>query len=93
MRSVDAYGYENETDAAIEVWAVCNGVRIDPQSGSAVHGAPKVHETKKDSVVIRKGPGWSHQRLTDLLERLAFFDPQGERDWKQDLSFEGAKPS
>jgi hypothetical protein len=70
---------------------MCYGVRLDPQTGQQVHGSPKVHETRKDSVTVRKGPGWSDQRLTDIISRLAFFDPQGERDWQQTLSADGAR--
>jgi hypothetical protein len=90
-RNVDAYGVENETDRAIEVWARCDGVQVDPSTGLTVGHAPRKHEMLKSSVTIRKGPGWSSNRLTDILRRLTFFAPAGEgtRDVEQTLTAEG----
>lgn len=90
-RAVDAYGIENETDASIEIWARCTGIRVDPDSGQAVHGSFKRHETKQSSTVIFKGIGWSRHRFTDIVSRLTFFDPQGERRFRQSFSAESAE--
>ena len=79
-RIVDAYGIENETDASIEIWGECTGVLQDPKTGQSVGFAPKRHEKMRSSVVILKGPGWSPQRLTDIIARQAFFAPPGEGD-------------
>lgn len=89
MRNVDAYGFESETPTKVEVWARCGGVRIDPQTGLAMPYAPKVHELLKSSVTIRKGPGWTDQRFTDIIRRLAFFAPDGDRQWEQTLTEDG----
>lgn len=89
-RAVDAYGIENETDGSIEVWARCGGTRIDPSSGLAVFGfSAKNHPTMKSSTVILKGPGWSPQRFTDIVSRLSFFAPEGDRQFRQDVTPEG----
>jgi threonine synthase len=93
MRAVDAYGLENETDSKIELWARCDGVRIDPSTGTVVHGAPKVHETRKDSMVIMKTPDWSQNRLADIISRSAFFAPDGDRKWEQDFTADGVHAS
>jgi hypothetical protein len=88
-RAVDAYGIEDDANLYVEIWAKCSGVRIDPQSGLAVHGAPKVHEERRGSIKIQK---WSHLdinsgRFTDLVRRLAFFQPEfAERNFKQGLT-------
>src|ERR1700690_4191485 len=73
-RQCDAYGIENETPSMIEIWARCNGV---------THGH-RVHELKRDSVVIMKGIGWSPNRFTEIIRRLAFFHPLGDRRWTQE---------
>ena len=94
MRGVDAYGLENETDSMIEIWARCDGVAIDPSTGVQIHGSPRVHEVKKSSVFIKKGPGWSGNRLTDIISRLAFFAPGAAsegREFTQNLSADGLK--
>lgn len=88
-RIVDAYGMANETSSSVEIWARCTGVLLDPSTGLAVHGAPKRHEMRADSVTIAKGPGWTHRRLTDAISRLMFFAPDGDRHWAQDLSHDG----
>lgn len=88
MRSVDAYGIENETDASIEIWARCDGVRIDPKTGRTVLNAPRKHMTMKSGVIILKGVGWSAQRFTDIVRRQAFFAPagEGERRFQQNIT-------
>lgn len=90
-RIVDAYGIENETDASIEVWAKCTGVLQDPQTGLSVGFSTRKHPEMKSSVTILKGPGWSPQRLTDIIARQAFFAPpgEGERQFLQTLSPDG----
>ena len=89
-RAVDAYGIERESDASIEVWARCGGTRLDPSSGRAVWGfAAKNHPPMKSSTTILKGPGWSPQRFADIVSRLAFFGPEGDREFRQDLTREG----
>jgi len=94
MRAVDAYGLENETDSGIEIWARCDGVAIDPSSGVQIHGSPRVHETMKSSIFLNKGRGWSRNRLTDIISRLAFFAPDAAsegREFTQNLSADGLK--
>ena len=88
-RAVDAYGIENETDRYVEIWARCDGIYRDPRSGQAVHGHGRKHESMKSSVRIGKGPGWSNQRFTDIVSRMAFFAPDGDRDFRQTLTHEG----
>lgn len=93
LRAVDAYGLENDTPAKVEIWARCTGVRIDPRTGGALAGAPRVHDTMQSSVTIRKGPGWSENRQLDTIRRMAFFARDGERGWAQTLTPEGVKTS
>jgi hypothetical protein len=93
-RAVDAYGIENETRTHLELWVRCDGIRRDPQTGAAVHGAPKVHESRKGSIRIEKGIAWSPARFTDIVRRQAFFAPDGERDWQSSFATDaGVKPS
>lgn len=91
LRNVDAYGIENETDASIEIWARCDGVRIDPKTGKTIGFAVRMHEPMKSSVTILKGPGWSPQRFTDIVRRQAFFAPagEGERRVMQTITAQG----
>jgi hypothetical protein len=94
MRTVDAYGLENDTPRALEIWARCDGVLKDPNSGDAVFGAVRVHEPLKSSVVISKGIGWSDNRLTDIVRGLAFFAPtevSEGREFQQTISRDGVK--
>lgn len=91
-RSVDAYGIENETDARIEIWIRCDGVYRDPKTGLAVGLAARVHEPRKTSVTLFKGPGWSANRFTDLVSRTVVFHPEGLRQWLQTITREGARP-
>lgn len=94
MRAVDAYGLENDTAASIEVWARCDGIAIDPRSGDAVAGKVRVHAPLKSSTVITKGIGWSGQRFTDIIRRLAFFadDAMSEgREFTQTLTAQGIR--
>lgn len=88
-RSVDAYGLENDTPRAIEIWARCDGIEIDPGSGLQVHGGVRVHPQMKSSVTIEKKAGWSPNRLTDIVARLAFFAPDEGRHFEQDTSADG----
>lgn len=101
LRAVDRYGIENETARSIEIWAECSGVRIDPATGTVAwildaHGrpvsAPKKHETMRSSVTIAKTAGWSMNRFVDIVRRLAFFAPEGERKWVQDLTAQAVRP-
>lgn len=91
MRAVDAHGIANENAASIEIWARCDGVRIDPKTGKTVGFAPRVHPPMKSSVTLLKGSGWSPQRFTDILRRQAFFAPagEGERKFQQTLTAKG----
>ena len=89
-RVVDAYGIENETEASIEIWAECTGMLLDPATGRAVAFSIPKHPKKKGSIVLLKGPGFSANRLTDIIARQAFFSPEGERQWAQNLSADGA---
>lgn len=79
IRQVDAYGLDNETSGSIEVWARCNGVTQ----------GMRVHPELKDSVLILKGPGWSMNRFCDSIRRMAFFHPEGDRRWKQNITQDG----
>jgi len=89
-RIVDAYGMENETDASVELWARCDGILQDPKTGLALWPAQRVHPSMKGSITILKGPGWSHQRFTDIVARQAFFAVDGgDRQWRSDLTIEG----
>lgn len=92
LRAVDRYGIENETPKHIEIWAECTGVRIDPATGRGLFGAAKKHDTLRSSVTIAKTMGWSENRFTDILRRLAFFAPEGERKWVQDLTARAVRP-
>ena len=83
MRAVDAYGIENETDASIEIWVRCDGMRIDPRTGQAVHGAMRRHASMRSSVTILKGVGWSPQRFTEIVSKTALFHPEGDRVFLQ----------
>jgi hypothetical protein len=85
MRAVDSYGIEEETAQYVQVWAQCDGIRRDPQSGNAVHGAPKMHEMKKGSVHISKLEAVTFNQFSDIVRRLAFFKPtgDGERNYVQ----------
>jgi hypothetical protein len=90
MRAVDAYGIEEETKGHIEIWARCGGTRIDPATGGAVFGfLARNHPTMKSSTTILKGPGWSPQRFADIVSRLAFFGPEGDRQFVQNVTPEG----
>ena len=89
QRAVDAYGLEDDAILYVEIWAECSGIRIDPASGAAVAGAPKMHEKRRGSVKIIKKGGLdiSSGRFTDLVRRLAFFEPElAERNWDQHLT-------
>lgn len=88
-RSVDAYGIQNETDAMVEVWARCDGILLDPKTGTAVWPEQRRHPSMKSSVWIMKGPGWSPNRFVDIVSRQAFFSPDGDRQFKQDLTPSG----
>jgi hypothetical protein len=93
-RDVDAYGLENETDHHIEVWARCDGILRDPRTGDAVWEMTRMHEPMKTSVTVNKGSGWSHNRLTDIISRLAFFAPtevSEGREFYQGISGEGVR--
>jgi hypothetical protein len=76
-RGVDAYGIVRSGEFGIELWARCDGIARDPQSGGAVHGAAKVHETRYDSAVLPKS---TPQQFTDRVRRLAFFGPDGDKE-------------
>jgi hypothetical protein len=94
MRALDAYGIEKDNAYEFEVWGRCGGVRLDPRTGMAVHGAPRVHPEMKSSLTVVKGPGWSENRLTDIISRLAFFAPDAAsegREFTQDISAEGVR--
>jgi hypothetical protein len=94
MRALDAYGIEEETDHYIEVWGRCDGQRLDPRTGLAVFGAPRVHEPRKTSMTVAKGIGYSPNRFADIVSRLAFFAPDATsvgREVTQDISAEGVK--
>jgi hypothetical protein len=73
-RAVDAYGISYETATMVEIWARCDGIRRDPDTGAAVHGAPVFHGTLWDGVQIPKTVDWSHNRFIDAVRRLGFFD-------------------
>jgi hypothetical protein len=96
-REVDAYGLDNDTGTHVTVWARCGGVRVDPSTGMSVHGFPRVHESREDFVVIRKGPNyrvlWTSRdhawSLTDAIARLVFFHPDATREVVRDGSAEG----
>jgi hypothetical protein len=96
-RAVDAYGVMNENASSIEIWARCDGVRIDPKSGGSlwdlVRGRPSAslreHPPLKSSSHILKGPGWSVNRFADIVSRLSFFSPDGDRQFTQNLTPEG----
>ena len=90
-RIVDAYGVENESDTHVEIWAKCSGIAQDPDTGLSLPFATRKHHEMKSSVVIMKGPGWSAQRLTDIISRQAFFAIDGDRAWAQNLTREGLK--
>ena len=88
-RAVDAYGLEEDAILYVEIWAECSGIRIDPSTGVAVAGAPKVHEKRRGSVkIIKKGHlDLSGGRFTDMVRRLAFFGHEdSERNWDQHLT-------
>lgn len=94
MRALDAYGIENETDHHIEIWGRCGGMRLDPDTGTAVHGATPLHPEMKSSMTIVKGPTWSPNTAADIVSRLAFFagDAESEgREFTQELSQEGIR--
>lgn len=88
-RAVDAYGIANETDAQIEIWARCDGIRRDPKTGQAVWPETRQHYEMKSSVWILKGPGWSPHRFTDIVRRTSFFSPDGDRQFTQNLTADG----
>jgi hypothetical protein len=93
-RAVDAYGIENETASHIELWARCDGIARDPQTGAAIHGAEKRHGTLRDSIYIEKGDAWTPARFTDIVRRQAFFAPDGDREWEASFSTgDGVKPA
>lgn len=92
MRAVDAYRLVRDTDTEVEIEARCDGVRIDPSSGLAVHGSAMMHPSMKSSITINKGAGWSANRFTDIVSRLAFFAPDAAsegREFTQDTSASG----
>lgn len=78
MRAVDAYGIEAETDERIEIWVRCDGIRIDVQTGQAVPGAARQHESIKTSATILKGLSWTANRFAEIVSKMAFFAPDGE---------------
>jgi len=88
-RIVDAYGLEEDCDAYIELWGECSGQLIDPKTGTPVHGAPRKHERMRSSFRVIKGPGWTANRLTDIVRRTTLFAAEGEREFKQTLTSEG----
>src|ERR1700733_13159210 len=94
MRALDAYGVEDENDKHIIVWGKCAGVKIDPASGNILAGHERVHPPLKSSITLVKTPGWSENRFTDIISRMAFFadDAISEgREFTQDLSAEGVR--
>lgn len=78
-RAVDAYGISNETEKMVEVWVRCDGIRRDPNTGAAVHGAPYMHGALWDGVQIPKTVDWTHNRFVDAVRRLGFFDVDAEQ--------------
>lgn len=83
MRALDAYGIEGENSTSIEIWGRCDGIRRDPDTGRAQHGAPRVHEPLKSSMTIVKGPTWSPNTASDLISRLAFFAPDAASEGRE----------
>jgi hypothetical protein len=89
---VSAYGLENDTDYEVEIWARCDGLQQSVVTGEWV----QVHQTMKSSCTIIKKVGWSGNRLTDIVARLAFFAPDAlseGRDFEQTLTPEGVDKS
>lgn len=85
---VSAYGMENDTDYEVEIWARCDGLQQSVVTGEWV----QVHPMMKSSCTIEKRAGWSANRMTDIIPRLAFFAPDSlseGRDFVQELSAEG----
>jgi hypothetical protein len=70
----------------------CYGIPIDPTSGMAQFGFAQIHPVKEDFIVLEKGPGFTMNRLRDILPRLGFFGPLGDRKWQQTVTIQGAKP-
>lgn len=93
-RALDAYGLEAENATHVEIWGRCSGIRLDPDSGRAVHGSERIHPEMKSSLTVVKGPGWSENRATDIISRLAFFAPDAAsegREFTQDVTQEGVR--
>lgn len=88
-RAVDAHGVMNENSSSIEIWARCDGIRVDPKTGQAVWPFGRVHPRMTSSTHILKGPGWSVNRFSDIVSRLSFFSPDGDRQFTQNLTPEG----
>lgn len=89
---VSAYGLENDTDYEVEIWARCDGLQQSIVTGEW----HQVHPMLKSSCTIIKKAGWSPNRLTDIVARLAFFAPDSlseGRDFEQNLSAEGVEPN
>jgi hypothetical protein len=85
---VSAYGLENDTDYQVEIWARCDGLQQSIVTGEWC----QVHPVLKSSCVIEKQRGWSQNRLTDIIPRLAFFAPDAlseGRDFTQTLDADG----
>jgi len=94
MRAVDAYGIENETEQLLEIWCKCGGEVLDPTTGQRAFGAPTIHEPRKSSFIIKKTVGWSENRFTDIVRRIAMFSDSGEsegREFTQTLTQEGVR--
>lgn len=75
MRAVDAYGIENETSDHIEVWARCDGIRWDPDSGRALPGSVPVHRSMKTSFTLKKGLNWTPNTFAEIVSKMALFAP------------------
>ena len=88
-RIVDSYGLEENCELYVELWGECSGQLLDPQTGMPVANAPRRHDRIRSSFRIVKGPGWSPNRLTDIVRRTTLFALDGERDFKQDVTAEG----
>jgi hypothetical protein len=88
-RIVDSYGLEEDCEQYVELWGECSGLLLDPKTGTPVHGASRKHERMRSSFRITKGPGWSSNRLTDIVRRTELFALDGERDFAQRLTIEG----
>ena len=94
MRAVDAYGIENETEHLLELWCKCSGSVLDPTTGQRVFGTPTMHEPRKSSFTIVKTTGWSDNRFTDIVRRIAMFSDDGQsegREFTQTLTQEGVR--